>query len=78
MANMWDKGELGIGEDFIHESILGTVFTGRIVEETEVAGIPAIVPEITGQAWITQYSQIVCDPSDPFQEGYTVGDIWAS
>lgn len=78
MAAMWDKGELSIGEDFVHESILGTLFTGRIVEETEIAGIPAIVPEITGQAWITQYSEVVRDPSDPFQEGYTVGDIWAS
>eukprot|EP00615_Pteridomonas_danica_P013029 CAMPEP_0114344556 /NCGR_PEP_ID=MMETSP0101-20121206/11515_1 /TAXON_ID=38822 ORGANISM="Pteridomonas danica, Strain PT" /NCGR_SAMPLE_ID=MMETSP0101 /ASSEMBLY_ACC=CAM_ASM_000211 /LENGTH=143 /DNA_ID=CAMNT_0001479977 /DNA_START=765 /DNA_END=1196 /DNA_ORIENTATION=+ len=40
--------------------------------------IRAVIPTISGQAWITQHCQIVIDPSDPFQEGYTVGDIWAS
>ena len=40
--------------------------------------LPAVVPEITGQAWITQHAQVVVHPTDPFPEGYTVGDIWAS
>ena len=78
MAAMWAKGELAIGEPFCHESILGTTFTGLLKEETTVAGIPAVVPEISGRAWITQHAQVVCDPTDPFPHGYTVGDIWAS
>ena len=66
------------GEDFVHEGILGTTFTGRLIEETEVAGIPAVVPTISGRAWVTQHCQIVVDPTDPFPQGYTVGDIWAA
>eukprot|EP00947_MAST-08B_sp_MAST-8B-sp1_P004848 g4848.t1 len=83
MAQMHARGELRVGEDFVHESVLGTVFTGRIVEETTVSDgkggeIQAIIPDITGQAYVTQYSEVVVDPADPFPEGYTVGDIWAS
>ena len=42
----------------------------------QVGDYMAVIPEITGSAWITQYCTVVLDPSDPFQEGYTVGDIW--
>eukprot|EP00041_Stephanoeca_diplocostata_P013532 m.237381 g.237381 ORF g.237381 m.237381 type:complete len:389 (-) comp19369_c0_seq4:136-1302(-) len=76
MATMHARGELKVGEDFVHESIIGSQFVGRILAETTVAGKPAIVPRISGRAWITQYCQVVCDPSDPYPEGYTVGDIW--
>jgi proline racemase len=83
MAALHARGELAVGEEFRHEGILGTVFTGRLVEETtigrEVAGgaRPAVVPEITGRAWITGFAQYVVDPDDPFPNGFTVGDIWA-
>jgi len=77
MAVLHAKGELAVGEDFVHESILGTVFTGRIVEETRVGDRAAIVPTITGTGWITAISQYVVDPTDPFPTGFTVGDIWA-
>jgi len=77
MAQMWHKKELKVGEEFRHQSIVGSVFVGKILRETEINGRPAMVPEITGRAWITQYCQVVVDPSDPFPEGYTVGDIWA-
>ena len=61
---------------FRHEGILGTVFTGRVEEETTVGEYRAIVPSITGQAWITGFATYVVDPTDPFPDGFTVGDIW--
>ena len=66
-----------MGQDFRHEGILGTVFTGRLVEETTIGGRPAVVPTITGRAWITGFASYVVDPDDPFPDGFTVGDIWA-
>jgi proline racemase len=77
MATLYAKGELGVGEAFRHEGILGTVFTGRLVEETTIGGYRAAVPTITGQAWITGFASYVVDPTDPFPDGYTIGDIWA-
>ncbi|HUK15690.1 MAG TPA: proline racemase family protein [Bryobacteraceae bacterium] len=76
MAALHAKGQLGLGEDFVHEGILGTVFTGRLVEETSVGPYRAVVPTLSGQAWITGFAQYVVDPEDPFPEGFTVGDIW--
>jgi proline racemase len=76
MAVLHAKGRLRVGEDFRHESIVDTVFTGRLVEETRVGQYAAVVPQITGTGWIYAFSSYVVDPSDPFQEGFTVGDIW--
>ena len=77
MATLAAKGELRLGDEFRHEGILGTVFTGRVVEETAMGPYRAIVPTITGQAWITGFASYVVDPTDPFPDGFTVGDIWA-
>jgi proline racemase len=76
MAVLHAKGQLRLGEDFRHEGILGTVFTGRLLEETMVGDRTAVVPQITGSAWITGIADYVLDPTDPFPEGFTVGDIW--
>jgi proline racemase len=76
MATLYAKGKLGLNEDFNHEGILGTIFTGRLVEETQVGQYKAVVPTITGSAWITGFAQYVVDAEDPFPEGFTVGDIW--
>ena len=76
MAVMHAKGQLGLHEDFIHEGILGTTFTGRLLEETRVGPYAAVVPSLSGQAWITGFAQYVLDPEDPFPNGFTVGDIW--
>ena len=80
MAVLHAKGHLKVGEDFRHEGILGTVFTGRLIEETTIgagaARRKAVVPTITGTAWITGFASYVLDPEDPFPNGYTVGDIW--
>jgi proline racemase len=72
LAALYARGELGVGEEFVSESVIGTRFKGRIVEETDVAGLPAVVPEITGRAWITGMGQYLLDPDDPFPAGFTL------
>jgi proline racemase len=76
MAALHAKGQLGLNQDFVHEGILGTVFTGRLLEETTVGPYRGVVPTLSGQAWIIGFAQYVLDPEDPFPEGFTVGDIW--
>jgi len=76
MAALHAKGKLALNEDFRHEGILGTVFTGRLIEETTVGDYRAVVPTLSGQAWITGFASYVVDAEDPFPEGFTVGDIW--
>jgi proline racemase len=76
MATLHARGQLPLERDFHHEGVLGTVFTGRLVAETTVGPYRAVVPTLSGQGWITGFSSYVVDPSDPFPEGFTVGDIW--
>jgi proline racemase len=78
MATLHARGRLGIGEPFRHEGILGTTFTGCLVERARVGEYEAVVPTLTGSAWITSISQYVLDAEDPFPEGFTVGDLWAN
>ena len=70
MAQLHARGELGLNQDFVNESYIGSRFTGRLVEETTVAGRPAVIPTVTGRAWITGTAQYFLDPSDPFPEGF--------
>jgi proline racemase len=72
LAQLHARGELGVGDSFVNESVIGTRFTGRVVEETTVAGRPAIVPEITGRAWITAMGQYLLDAEDPFPAGFSL------
>jgi proline racemase len=72
LAQLHARGELGVGEEFVNRSVIGTRFAGRIVEETEVAGVPAVVPEISGRAWITGMGQYMLDPEDPFPAGFAL------
>jgi proline racemase len=72
LANLHARGALGVGEPFGHESIIGTLFVGRISGLTEIGGRPAIVPEITGRAWPTGRASLVLDPRDPFPAGFLV------
>ncbi|MDB9856892.1 proline racemase family protein [Amylibacter sp.] len=76
MAVLHAKGVLSVGDRYLNEGPLGTIFEGRILEEATVGPYSAIVPEIAGQGWIYGMSQWIVDPSDPFQDGYTIGDIW--
>jgi proline racemase len=76
MAVLHAKGQLGLDEDFHHEGVLGTIFTGKLESQTKVGPYDAVIPTLSGQAWITGFSSYVLDPSDPFPQGFTVGDIW--
>lgn len=78
MAALHAKGLLPLQQDFVHEGILGTTFTGRLVSETRVGSYKAVIPTISGRAWITGFANYVVDPDDPFPNGFTVGDIWGS
>jgi proline racemase len=73
MAVLHARGELGLNEEFVHESILGTLYYGRLIEETQVGPYPAVVPTITGSAYITGIQQFVLDPRDPFPAGFHLG-----
>ncbi len=72
LAALHARGELGLGDEFVNRSVIGTRFGGRIVGETEVGGLPAVVPEIEGRAWITGMGQYLLDPDDPFPEGFSL------
>jgi proline racemase len=72
MAALHARGQLATGEAFVNESLIGTRFTGRVAEETTVGGLPAIVPEITGRAWVTGMGQYLLDASDPFPAGFAL------
>jgi 4-hydroxyproline epimerase len=72
MAQWYGKGKLKKGDAFIHESIIGSQFTGRIEEETSIGGKPAIVPSIEGWAIVTGYNTIIIDDDDPYAHGFQV------
>jgi len=76
MAILHARGQLKIGETLTGISIIDSRFVGRIVRETEVAGQKAIVPSISGRAWITGTHQHMLDPSDPWPDGYKLSDTW--
>lgn len=70
MAELYSRRELGLNQDFINESFIGSRFVGRLLSETTVAGTPAVIPAITGRAWVTGIGQYLLDPSDPFPIGF--------
>jgi len=74
MAVLFARNKLGLNEDFVNEGITGTTFCGRLIEETRVGEYPAVVPEITGSAYITGFNHIILDPDDPFgTKGFLLG-----
>ncbi len=72
MAQWHAQGDLNVDEVFVHESIIGSKFIGRIEAEVEVDGIPAIVPSIEGWARVYGYNTIVIDDDDPYAHGFQV------
>ncbi|WP_029030279.1 trans-3-hydroxy-L-proline dehydratase [Salinarimonas rosea] len=76
MATLHARGLLKVGDRFVGLSIIGSRFDCRVEAETEVAGRAAIVPSISGRAWITGTSQLMLDPSDPYPDGYRLSDTW--
>lgn len=78
LALLHARGLLGEGGVLEATSIIGSRFTGRIAGRAEVAGRPAILPEISGRAWITGIHQHLLDPDDPWPEGYRLSDTWGA
>ncbi|MFC9362580.1 proline racemase family protein [Rhodococcus sp. NPDC057014] len=76
MAAKHARGELALGEQFVHESLLGTTFTGTLTDITDVGPHRAVLPSVSGRGWITGFNQYVLDADDPFPRGYTLGDLW--
>jgi trans-L-3-hydroxyproline dehydratase len=76
MAVLHAKGLMKAGDIYIGRSVIESRFTGRIAGETTVGGKAAIIPEITGRAWISGQTTLLLDPDDPWPAGYKVSDTW--
>ena len=76
MAVLHARGQLEVGAAFTGISLIGSEFHCRIEAGTEIAGRPAIVPTITGRAWITGQRTEMLDPDDPWPGGYRLSDTW--
>jgi len=76
LAILKAKGQIGVGETFVHESVIGSTFTSRIDRLTTVGSYDAVVPRVAGQAYITELSQVGLDPADPYPTGYRLSDTW--
>lgn len=76
MAVLNARGELKTGERYVSTSVIGSEFEGSILSEIELAGRKAIIPQVSGQAWITGTHQLTLDPSDPWPGGYRLNDTW--
>ena len=72
MAQLFAQGKLKVGEDYIHESIIGSKFIGNVEAETKVGSFQGIIPSIQGSARIIGYNQLILDPEDPYVKGFQV------
>ncbi len=72
MAQLHARGELAVGDDFVNESLIGSRFTGRLTGTTTVGDRDAVLPQITGRAWITGMGQYLLDPTDPYPRGFVL------
>jgi proline racemase len=72
MAALHARRELPLGVEFVNESLLGTRFVGRLVSEVSLGDLRAVLPTITGRAWITGMATYLLDPGDPFPEGFVL------
>jgi proline racemase len=76
MAVMRARGEMQVGDRYLARSIIGSEFVGKIEADAAIGGRPAIIPSITGRAWITGMRQDMLDPADPWPAGYRLSDTW--
>ncbi len=76
MAVLHSRGQMRVGDRFVGLSIIGSRFDCTIVEETTLGTMPAIVPTLRGRGWITGTHQLMCDPDDPWPQGYRLTDTW--
>ncbi len=76
LAIMHARGQLKTGERFVHESIIGTKFTGEVLSTGRIGDMATVDCAITGRGWITAFHQYVLDPTDPLPTGYRLSDTW--
>ncbi len=76
MAVLHAKGLMRVGETYIGRSVIDSKFIGRISGETTTGNHKAIIPQITGRAWISGQTTLMLDPDDPWPAGYKVSDTW--
>lgn len=72
LAQLHARGELSGAAEFVNESVIGSRFSARAVAAATVGGVAAIVPEVTGRAWISGLAQYLLDPDDPFPTGFSI------
>jgi proline racemase len=70
LAVLHPGGKLTVGQEYVNSSVLGTVYRARITGLVKVGEVPAVIPEITGRAWITGRSELWSDPTDPLAAGF--------
>ncbi len=73
MAQLHARGELGLEEDYVHSSVIGSRFVGRLLDTTKVGDFEAVVPSFRGRAWITGLATYLLDPDDPYPAGFLLG-----
>ena len=71
-ASLFMEGQLNFGDTFVHESIIGSLFKCKVLDEAQVGDFKAIIPQISGKAYVTGFHTFVLDPEDPFQEGFQI------
>jgi proline racemase len=76
LAVLHARSLLRVGEPYLSTSLIGSEFRAEIIDTTKVGDVPAVVPSLSGRAWITGLHQYSLDPSDPFPQGYTLSDTW--
>lgn len=76
LAVLHARGLLAVNEPFRHVGITGSEFHAHIRGTTQVGPYPAVLPTVKGSAWITSFKQVVLEPTDPFPQGFRVGDSW--
>lgn len=73
---MHAKGEIGVGEKFLHRSIIDSVFAAEITGLSKVGGYDAVIPAVSGRSWITAKSTYILERDDPYPTGYAITDTW--
>lgn len=76
LAVLHARGQIAQGQAFHHRSVIETEFIARIHGTTKVGGYDAVCPSVKGSAWMTSLQQVLLHPTDPFPEGFRVGDKW--
>lgn len=75
VATLYQKGRLKMGEEFVYESITGSLFRARVCRETKAGSFHAVVPQVTGSAYVTGIQEIIIDPDDPLKYGFRLQEI---